>query len=162
MTVFPPILIPLFIPFCERLCMMLPEALSDAVIRYQWEAHSVGLVERHAHTADNYLLITLLTRVRERGLQGVPLPTAGEDAVLAPPPSREPRACYCPQPLSGATVSPRLQLIAQSLLLSTAPEWRDCKPRVIPFFYACPPPVIPPSLSYLPRTEKPHSGTREN
>ena len=86
--------------------MMRPEALSDAVIRYQWEAHSVGLVERHAHTADNCLLITLLTRVMERGLQGALLPTAGEDAVLTPPPSREPRACYCPQPLSGATVSP--------------------------------------------------------
>ena len=85
---------------------MLPEALSDASIRYQWEAHSVGLVERHAHTADNCLLITLLTRVPERGLQGAPLPTAGEDAVLAPQPSREPRGCYCPQPLSGATVSP--------------------------------------------------------
>ena len=92
---------------------MLPEALSDAAIRYQWEAHSVGLVERHAHTADNCLLITLLTRVRERDLQGAPLPTAGEDAVLAPPPSREPRACYCPQPLSGATVRP------VSLLFST-------------------------------------------
>lgn len=63
MTVFPPILIPLFVPFCERLCMMLPEALSDAAIRYQWEAHSVGLVERYPHTADNYLLITLLTCV---------------------------------------------------------------------------------------------------
>ena len=85
---------------------MLPEALSDAAIRYQWEAHSVGIVERHAHTADNCLLITLLTRVRERDLQGAPLPTAGEDAVLAPPPSREPRACYCPQPQSCATVSP--------------------------------------------------------
>ena len=35
MTVFPPILIPLFVPFCERLCMMRPEALSDSVIRYQ-------------------------------------------------------------------------------------------------------------------------------
>ena len=103
---FPPILIPLFVPFRERLCMMLPEALSDAVIRYQWEAHSVGLVERHAHTVDNCLLITLLTRVRERGLQGAPLPTAEWNTVLAPPPSREPRACYCPQPLSGATVSP--------------------------------------------------------
>ena len=101
---------------------MRPEALSDAAIRYQWEAHSVGLVERHAHTADNCLLITLLTRVRERGLQGAPLPTAGEDAVLAPPPSREPRACYCPQPLSGATVSP-------------------C---VIPFFYALSSPHPPP------------------
>ena len=43
--------------------MMLPEALSDAAIRYQWEAHSVGLVERHAHMADNCLLITLLTCV---------------------------------------------------------------------------------------------------
>lgn len=86
---------------------MLPEALSDAAIRYQWEAHSVGLVERHAHTADNCLLITLLTRVRERGLQGrCPLPMPGWNTVLAPPPSREPRACYCPQPLSGATVSP--------------------------------------------------------
>ena len=67
--------------------MMRPEAQSDAVIRYQWEAHSVGLVERHTHMADNCLLITLLTRVPERGLQGAPLPTAGEDAVLAPPPS---------------------------------------------------------------------------
>ena len=94
--------------------------------------------------ADNCLLITLLTRVRERDLQGAPLPTAGEDAVLAPPPSREPRACYCPQPLSGATVSPRLQQIAQSLLLSTAPEWRDCKPRLIPLFYALSSPHPPP------------------
>ena len=87
MTVFPPILIPLFVPFRERLCMMRPEALSDAAIRYQWEAHSVGLVERHAHTADNCLLITLLTRVMERGLQGTPLPTAGWNTVLAPTPA---------------------------------------------------------------------------
>ena len=33
--VFPPILILLFVPFRERLCMMLPEAQSDAAIRYQ-------------------------------------------------------------------------------------------------------------------------------
>ena len=70
--------------------MMRPEALSDAAIRYQWEAHSVGLVERHAHIAYNCLLITLLICVRERGLQGAPLPTAGEDAVLAPTPADSP------------------------------------------------------------------------
>ena len=133
MTVSPPILIPLFIPFCERLCMMLPEALSDAVIWYQWEAHSVGLVERHAHMADNCLLITLLTRVRERGLQGAPLPTAEWNTVLAPPPSREPRACYCPQPLSGATVSP----------------------RVIPLFYALSSPHHPPPYLIF-RAQKKH------
>ena len=107
---------------------MLPEAQSDAVIRYQWEAHSVGLVERHPYTADNCLLITLLTRVRERGLQGAPLPTAGEDAVLAPAAKQR----------------------AQSLLLSTAPEWRDCKPRVIPLFYALSSPHPPPPyLTFL-------------
>ena len=39
---------------------------------------------------DNCLLITLLTRVPERGLQGAPLPTAGEDAVLAPTPADSP------------------------------------------------------------------------
>ena len=106
---------------------MLPEALSDAAIRYQWEAHSVGLVERHAHTADNCLLITLLTRVRERDLQGAPLPTAGEDAVLAPTPADSPEP-----------------------LLSTAPEWRDCKPRVIPLFYALSSPHPPPPyLTFL-------------
>ena len=78
--------------------MMLPEALSDAAIRYQWEAHSVGLVERHAHMADNCLLITLLTRVRERGLQGAPLPTAGEDAVLSPTPADSPEPAIVHSP----------------------------------------------------------------
>ena len=70
--------------------MMRPEALSDAASRYQWEAHSVGLVERYAHAVDNCRLSTLVTRVPERGLQGAPVPTAGEDGVLAPPPADSP------------------------------------------------------------------------
>ena len=64
--------------------MMLPEALSDAAIRYQWEAHSVGLVERYAHTADNCLLITLLTRVPERGLQGGSFADGGGGCRISP------------------------------------------------------------------------------
>ena len=78
--------------------MMLPEALSDAAIRYPWEAHSVGLVERHAHKADNCLLITLLTRVRERGPQGAPLPTAEWNTVLAPTPADSPEPAIVHSP----------------------------------------------------------------
>ena len=78
--------------------MMLPEALSDSVIRYQWEAHSVGLVERHPYIAYNCLLITLLTRVPERGLQGAPLPTAEWNTVLAPTPADSPEPAIVHSP----------------------------------------------------------------